>query len=121
MNRMIMIGLFVLVSISAICQEKKKSVMMLDKPQKVKIVLPSNQQRFTNNLRKAGAGLVIGSLLSGLGAILRTNSESSSTTANILQIGGFAGIVYSGVVLQQASSDFERYSKEQSSQLKKQD
>lgn len=118
MNRMIMIGLFVLSVFCGFAQEQKKSLVVLNKPLPVKVILPTSQQKFTANLRKAGAGLLIGSLLSGLGSIIKSNSESSSSVSTVLQLGGIGAIVYSGISLQQAANEYEKISKEAKTEIR---
>ena len=60
MNKIIFI---LLLSVSTcFAQEKKKSLVFIDKPKEVKMIVakPTNQRLFINNLRKAGVGLVFG-------------------------------------------------------------
>lgn len=116
MRKIIFVFALSLFSVSSFAQQKK-SLVFIDKKNEVNLKLPklTSQEKFAINLRKAGAGIVISTVLMGLSSVLSGNENSSTGVITVLKIAGSGGLVYSGIQLQQASNEYQKIIKEKSS------
>lgn len=103
-RRIIITGIFMII-FGGVFAQKEKSLVYAKPAQKVVLSLP--QKQVVSSLQKAGGSMVIGVLLFGLGSVIKS-SNPTPVMGTILQVGGGASLIYSGINLQKASTNYEK-------------